>query len=198
MLLLGMDTATAATSVAAYDGALALAECTTVDPRRHAEVLANAIADVLRRAGATARDLTAVGVGVGPGPYTGLRVGVATATALADALGVPVHGACTLDVLAQQAGPPCTVVTDAKRGEVFWASYDENGNRVAGPFVTRPADVTATGRVVGPDATVSAAALCELVAARLRDGGELPAARPIYLRRPDTAAPGPPKQLLAT
>ena len=99
-------------------------------------------------------ELTAIAVGVGPGPYTGLRVGVALAVALGDALGVDVHGICTLDVLAAEAGgaEPLTVVTDARRREVFWASYDGSRERIAGPAVGRPDDVAAlaTGRVVGP------------------------------------------------
>jgi tRNA threonylcarbamoyl adenosine modification protein YeaZ len=203
VLLLGIDTATAATTVALSDGVRVLAESTTTDPRRHAEVLGPAIDEVLHVAGARAADLTAVGVGVGPGPYTGLRVGVATATALADALHVPAYGICSLDVLAHQAGPDeTTVVTDARRREVFWAQY-AGGVRVEGPAVNRPADVPIAGRVVGPGALLyadffeavhpphelSAAALCELVCVRLRSDAALAAPRPIYLRRPDTAPP---------
>jgi tRNA threonylcarbamoyl adenosine modification protein YeaZ len=210
--LLGIDTATPATSVALHDGQRPLAAVSSVDPRRHAEVLGPAVADVLRNSGATMRDLTAVAVGVGPGPYTGLRVGVATATAVADALGLSAHGLCTLDVLARQAasGTPLTVVTDARRREVFWATYDGAGMRVAGPAVSRPADVAVVGRAVGPGVAlypdvfgavadaleISAATLCALVAERLSCGDPLEQPRPIYLRRPDTAAPQPSKAVL--
>ena len=45
-------------------------------------------------------DLAAIGVGRGPGPYTGLRVGLVHAEVLGWALGIPVHGVCSLDVLA--------------------------------------------------------------------------------------------------
>ena len=214
MLLLGLDTATSATSVAAYDGTDVRGEITTVDARRHAELVGPAINDLLRNSGVAAGDITAVAVGVGPGPYTGLRVGVATAVALADALGVPVHGVCTLDVLDRQAGhgEPLTVVTDARRREVFWATYDAAGARTAGPFVSRPAAVAANavGRVVGPATQLyadvfggaappfdlSAGALCALVADRLDRGVPLLPARPIYLRRPDTAAPVAAKPVL--
>jgi tRNA threonylcarbamoyl adenosine modification protein YeaZ len=214
VLLLGIDTATSATTVAAYDGERAVGEITHVDPRRHAELLGPAIARVLSDAGARATDLTAVVVGVGPGPYTGLRVGVATAVALADAVGVPVHGVCTLDAFAHQAGSgsPLTVVTDARRREVFWAKYDDKGARIEGPAVTRPAELAAmaTGRIVGPGAflytdvfgavgepaQLSAAAVCAFAHAQLARGTALLPARPIYLRRPDTAAPASPKPVL--
>jgi tRNA threonylcarbamoyl adenosine modification protein YeaZ len=209
VLLLGIDTATTATSVAVCDDAVSLAEVTTVDPRRHAEVLGPAIREVLQRADVSTAQLDAIAVGVGPGPYTGLRVGVAAAVALADALGVPARGLCTLDVLSLQSGlaEPHTAVTDARRREVFWATYDSAGARVNGPFVSRPSDVTPHGRVVGPGALLyadafgdvagpeqlSASWLCALATTA---GAELLPARPIYLRRPDTAEPAMPKPVL--
>lgn len=142
MLLLGLDTATPAVTVALHDGGQPLAQLVTVDAHRHAELLAPAIAKVIADAGIDRADLTAIAVGVGPGPYTGLRVGVVTAKVLGAALGIPVYGVCTLDVIAADvnAGPPFAVATDARRKEVYWARYDETG-RVAGPGVDRPADV---------------------------------------------------------
>ena len=46
-MLLALDTATPAVTVAVADGDRVLAERTTVDARRHGELLAPAIADVL-------------------------------------------------------------------------------------------------------------------------------------------------------
>ena len=212
--MLGLDTATAVTTVAVYDGDRVRGEHSVADARRHAEVLGPAIVDVLAQAEASVSDLAHVVVGVGPGPYTGLRVGVATAAALSEALGVPLHGVCSLDVLAHQAGTgaPLTVVTDARRREVFWARYDASGQRVSGPDVSRPADVASelTGRVVGPGAlayadvlgevsepgVLSAGALCTLAWLWLRAGRDFLPALPIYLRRPDTAPPAPAKRVL--
>ena len=59
----------------------------------------------LRRGRVALADLDAVVTGVGPGPFTGLRVGMVTAAALGDALGIPVHGVCSLDAIARRAGP---------------------------------------------------------------------------------------------
>src|SRR3954463_14476275 len=100
--MLGLDTATSVTTVAVYAGGRVRAERSVTDARRHAEVLGPAIVAALAQAEVAVVDLTHVVVGVGPGPYTGLRVGVATATALGAAIAVPVHGVCSLDVLAQQ------------------------------------------------------------------------------------------------
>ena len=89
------------------------------------------------------RDLDAIAVGNGPGPFTGLRVGLVTAVTMGHALGIPVHGVCSLDVLAVQARRPegeLLVATDARRKEVYVASYAE-GRRVSGPDVVKPADV---------------------------------------------------------
>jgi tRNA threonylcarbamoyladenosine biosynthesis protein TsaB len=143
VLLLGLDTATPAVTVALHDGGQPLAQLVTVDAHRHAELLAPAIAKVIADAGAERGDLTGIAVGVGPGPYTGLRVGVVTAKVLGAALGIPVYGVCSLDVIAadvEHAGD-FLVATDARRRELYWARYSRAGRRVAGPHVSAPADI---------------------------------------------------------
>ena len=146
MLLLAFDTATPAVTVALHDGTHVLAETTTVDARRHGELLASSIDVVLTEAAAGRLDITAVAAGTGPGPYTGLRAGLVTARVLGSALGVPVYGVCTLDVIAADAaaaarGGEFIVATDARRREVYWARYDATGGRLDGPAVGTPADV---------------------------------------------------------
>ena len=154
MLLLAFDTATPAVTVALHDGRRVLAETTTVDARRHGELLAPSIAKVVADAGADQRDLTAIAVGVGPGPFTGLRVGLVTARVFGRTLGLPVHGVCTLDVLARAAWPAAAgreflAVTDARRKELYWARYSALGERLTGPSVERPADIPADLPVAG-------------------------------------------------
>ena len=140
MLLLGLDTATPAVTVALHDGGQPLAQLVTVDAHRHAELLAPSIAKIIADAGVSPRDLTGIAVGVGPGPYTGLRVGVVTAKVLGAALGVPVYGVCSLDVIAAdvEGERPFLVATDARRRELYFARYDESG-RSSGPDVSAPA-----------------------------------------------------------
>ena len=91
-------------------------------------------------------------VGTGPATFTGLRVGLVTARTLAYAWGIPVDGVCSLDALGAEYGT-CTVVTDARRREVYWATYVD-GVRMAGPEVRAPGDVPVAGVVVGRGAAL--------------------------------------------
>ncbi|MBA2773493.1 MAG: tRNA (adenosine(37)-N6)-threonylcarbamoyltransferase complex dimerization subunit type 1 TsaB, partial [Nocardioidaceae bacterium] len=122
-MLLALDTATPAVTVAVADGEDVLAQRCTIDPRRHGELLAPAISEVLAAAEVQPRHLTEIAVGVGPGPFTGLRVGLVTARTLGAVLGIPVTGVCTHDHLALAAwlagiSGTFRVVTDARRKEV--------------------------------------------------------------------------------
>lgn len=208
VLLLALDTATPAVTVALHDGTSVVASSTQVDARRHGELLLPAVDRVLAEADTRLDAVTGVVVGVGPGPYTGLRVGLMTADTFGLALGVPVYGVCTLDGLAYASDleVPFVVATDARRKEVYWARYDNARTRVTDPSVDRPADIAeqvaglpavGAGALLYPDAFpqahepehVSAAALASLAAERLAAGEELVAPRPLYLRRPDAQVP---------
>src|SRR5260370_26978791 len=83
-----------------------LAVQSAVGARRHGELLASMIEQVLAAGGLGRADLGAIAVGTGPRPYTGLRAGLVTARGLARALRVPAVGVCTLDVMAWTAPPP--------------------------------------------------------------------------------------------
>ncbi|GGX04227.1 tRNA (adenosine(37)-N6)-threonylcarbamoyltransferase complex dimerization subunit type 1 TsaB [Streptomyces chryseus] len=208
MLLLAVDTATPAVTVALHDGDSVIAEAGQVDARRHGELLLPTVDRVLARAGLKLDAVTGVVVGVGPGPYTGLRVGLATAETFGLVLGVPVHGLCTLDGLAYAAGltGPFAVATDARRKEVYWARYDDARTRVSEPAVDRPADiaeqlaglpVVGSGALLYPEAFgdargpehQSAGALASLAAEKLAAGEPFLPPLPLYLRRPDAQVP---------
>ena len=103
MLTLAIDTSTSAIGVAVLAPGADPVVGVEVDARAHTEKLAPLVRDTLAAAGATPADLTDIAVGTGPGPFTGLRVGLVTALTLGHALGIPVHGVCSLDALAEQA-----------------------------------------------------------------------------------------------
>ncbi|RYJ06579.1 MAG: tRNA (adenosine(37)-N6)-threonylcarbamoyltransferase complex dimerization subunit type 1 TsaB [Actinomycetales bacterium] len=203
MLLLALDTAGPAVSVALHDGTDVVATASGEGTMAHGELLAPAIRDVLAEAGVTAADLTDVAVGVGPGPYTGLRVGVVTALTLAQTLGLTAHGVCSLDALAVGTSGELLVAIDARRKEVYWARYVD-ARRVDGPHVDKPAtladrhpgvSVVGRGAALYPELLVDGGGPLDVEAADLARAvvagtvEELPL-EPLYLRRPDAVEPG--------
>ena len=210
-IVLAIDTATPAVTagIVRVEGVEVLAGRVRVDARAHAEQLTPNVLGALTDARLTVNDLNALVVGCGPGPFTGLRVGMATAAAYGHALGIPVHGVCSLDAIAHDAGAlvgggELLVATDARRKEVYWGRYAVRSgttSRLTDPAVDRPADLpvelrseptAGRGPVLFPDLfpspvavlDVRAEALAEVAAARLAAGEDLPV-EPLYLRRPD-------------
>lgn len=198
MILLALDTSTPAVTagLVRVDDFATLAQRVTVDARAHAERLTPNVVAALVDAGLTMADLDAVVVGCGPGPFTGLRAGMATGAAYGHALGIPVHGVCSLDAIGVLTSGETLVVTDARRREVYWARY-RDGVRTDGPAVHAPADVDP-----GPARTVAGspehAALFDLpycapayptpagLARAVPDWSVEPAPLvALYLRRPD-------------
>ncbi len=158
--VVAIETATETVGVAVRTPAGVQAEFTLTGRRRHVETLAPALEHVLAQLGIVPRDLGAIAVDVGPGLFTGLRVGVATAKALAQALGIGVLGATSLDILtagASAAGHRGLVLAcvDARRAEVFAAVHrlDADGAVVEQPIAPglfAPADlVVALGALGG-------------------------------------------------
>ncbi|GHS85207.1 tRNA (adenosine(37)-N6)-threonylcarbamoyltransferase complex dimerization subunit type 1 TsaB [Actinomycetota bacterium] len=180
MPVLALDTSAAVAVAVTDDAGRTLSTRSVAEQRRHAELLAPMIVEVLADAGVDRSALTAVVAGTGPAPFTGLRVGLVTARTLALALGVPVHGVSSLDAVALRAvdalglaeGAEVLVVADARRREVYWARYRVTAaagspagagiELVAGPGVDSPARVAAEhaggavvvgrGGVLHPDA----------------------------------------------
>jgi tRNA threonylcarbamoyl adenosine modification protein YeaZ len=202
VLVLALDTATPTlvAGVARWspDGAEVLAERAVPSGTKHAELLTPAIRAALDDAGVALADVEAVVTGLGPGPFTGLRVGIVTAAALADARGLPVVGVCSLDAVGSGAR---TVVTDARRKEVYWAAYDAAGARVEGPAVVRPEELGRPGPFAGDPAfaerlgaaveraEVTTAGLLRAAAPQLVDPSSAAPLVPLYLRRPDAVPP---------
>jgi tRNA threonylcarbamoyl adenosine modification protein YeaZ len=207
-LVLGIDTSTVV-NVGLASGATVLATATENDARAHVEQLMPLVMRCLSAAGRRLSDVDQIVVGLGPGPFTGLRVGIATARVLSTVLSTPLHGICSLDVIAAQhvAESPgdedIVVATDARRREAYWARY-RSGRRVDGPNVSGPEDVPALS-VIGPAADLYPDRLSVTSGPRSLDPGalarfgtSLPAAgtEPLYLRRADASEPSRRKSVL--
>lgn len=125
MRALAIDTATEVCSVALGGDGTLLAEDVFHAGRMHLEMLLPSIYRLLEARQLHLHELDALVVGTGPGTFSGLRVGIATARGLAQAIGMPLLGAGSLEALAQGIGESDTgaehilPVIDAKRGQVF-------------------------------------------------------------------------------
>jgi len=210
MRVLAIDTATTALVTGAVDTESGqITQRILADARAHNERLMPTILEVMSEAGLELGNLDAIVAGMGPGPFTGLRVGMATAQALADALSIPLHGVCTHDAIAHTAlaganeKDAALVATDARRKEIYWATY-RAGQRLMGPAVSKPGDLTLEGiaQIIIPEKLADqlpgvlaalprgeAAPTAEgLVAVAQLDADPEPFV-PMYLRRPDAVPP---------
>lgn len=194
-MLLAIDTATAACSVALIDGGIVVAERHELVGRGHAEKLLPMVEALLG-----GRRPTAIAVDCGPGSFTGLRVGIAAAHGLAIGWGVPLSGFSSLALLAAAAGAGEAVAAlEGGHGELFVQSYAGEPLRpLDEPRSMAPeaaAAAMAADLVVGSGAAalVAARGRGEAVASlpRASDLRLLPPAlrslepRPIYCRPPD-------------
>lgn len=98
--IINIETSTEACSVALTGDCSVLANFEERTGRRHAELLSGFVAKALDAAREQERKIDAVAVSIGPGSYTGLRIGLSEAKGLAYALGVPLIGIPTLQIMA--------------------------------------------------------------------------------------------------
>ena len=130
MVVLALETATAAGSMAVARGSDVLVE-RIGDPRvPHGQRLPGDLLAALGEAGVALRDVDLFAVASGPGAFTGLRIGIATIQGLAFAHERPVVAVSALEALASaamaSAEEPDTLIApwmDAARREVFAALY---------------------------------------------------------------------------
>ena len=149
MLILGIESAGSQVgcAIGGHEGVLASAH--TGKGRQHAESLAPQIDFVRRQAGIEFSELGVVAVDIGPGLYTGLRVGISSATTIAHALGIPMIGISSLDLLAFPARWTSRLIVtalDARRGELFTALFRKvpgGIQRIRDPQVNTPQELLA-------------------------------------------------------
>lgn len=204
-MILAIDTS-AGTSIAVVDGNSVLAERSTPDTMRHAEVIGEMIQSCLAEAGVGAPQITQVAAGMGPGPFTGLRVGIAAAYAFSFGSGATLlpmvsHGAIALEALDADPLAAVQVVTDARRKEVYVSEYsglDAGGcpTLAAGPALAKPDDVAPFAGLRVDATEVSAAWLGRLAHRMLATGHAFPEADALYLRSPDVTLSNGPKRVV--
>ncbi|MGK9146234.1 tRNA (adenosine(37)-N6)-threonylcarbamoyltransferase complex dimerization subunit type 1 TsaB [Plantibacter flavus] len=209
-MLLAIDTSAGSSVAVVTTSGEVLAERSSDDSMRHAEVVGSLIVGCLDDAGVTVGELTGIVAGMGPGPFTGLRIGIAAARAFAIGAGLPVHAVVSHDAIALDAydtgavAPDATllVVTDARRRERYWTSYDGLDaaglpSRSGGPALSKPDDLPEHGGVRLDATVVPGGALGRIAALLLASDGEFAGSEPLYLRSPDVTLSAGAKRVTA-
>lgn len=131
-VILAIETATRAGSVAVSRGAEILASSRGDASSSHSMDLIENIDLVLREGSVPLSDVDLFAAAVGPGSFTGLRIGLATVKSLAVALNQKCAGVSTLGAIAFATGESeCTVaLLPAGRGEVFAQMFSVRDGRV--------------------------------------------------------------------
>ena len=133
MLLLAFETTAKAGSVALLEDGKLLAESYQNTGLTHSQTLMVMAEDMLKAAGKTMADVTAVAVAEGPGSFTGVRIGVAAAKGLAWGAELPCYGVSTLESMALTLGIyegyVCACM-DARRNQVYNALFYVNQGKM--------------------------------------------------------------------
>ncbi len=135
-LILTLETSTDVCSAALSKDGQLLCYRENSEGFSHAALLAVFVDEVLKEAGVTPSQLSAVSVSKGPGSYTGLRIGVSTAKGLCYALNIPLIAVDSLSAMCYGAKQEAVALAgdsnfllcpmiDARRMEVYCAFYDE-------------------------------------------------------------------------
>jgi tRNA threonylcarbamoyladenosine biosynthesis protein TsaB len=193
-MILVIETASAACSVALIDGDALIGERHEIVGRGHAERLLVLVDDLL-----AGRRPDSILVDCGPGSFTGIRVGLAAAQGLRIGWGIALAGFSATALLAVRGSGACAIAIAGGHGQLFVQSFGHDplapldSLRALAPeeaaAVTRAARVTGSGAA----ALVAARGHGEAVDAlpRAADARFLPEKlrslepRPIYGRPPD-------------
>jgi tRNA threonylcarbamoyladenosine biosynthesis protein TsaB len=196
-MILAIDSSSGTSAAVVSPEGLTMAEASSDNPRGHAEVVGDLIAQVLTDANISPVDLQAVVMGVGPGPFTGLRVGMAAAQAVAWAHQIPLWPVVSMDAAAYGREGRVLVWSDQKRRERAWAVYSlEDGLPLPDQLpVLHAAEGFSDVENAYPDCDVMeitrvrAADLARVAIERQARGLELVGPQAMYLRAPDVTLP---------
>lgn len=125
-MILAIDTTSEFGSIALSDGDRTAEEVLLHSTDGFGHVLFQHLEQLLARHRMRVQDVECFAAASGPGSFTGVRVGLAAAKGLAEAAGRRVVAVSNLRALAFFGSASSrAVVTDARRGEVYGALYDE-------------------------------------------------------------------------
>jgi tRNA threonylcarbamoyladenosine biosynthesis protein TsaB len=128
---LAIETSSRIGSIALAEDGNTLAEDTFPHGLQHAARIIPAIDTLCKKLTWTPHDLREIYVSAGPGSFTGLRIGITVAKTLSMATGAAVVAVPSVCVLVENVPPEATnaiVVLDAKRDQIFTASFKRTPN----------------------------------------------------------------------
>lgn len=116
--------------------------------RDQAAKLIPLIQETLAEAGAAFADLGVIITTVGPGSFTGLRIGLSTARSLSLALGIPLHGMNTLEIMSLSCleegdDSDRLVLLETKRKDYYVQAFDRQHKPLSEPRCASLSDVLA-------------------------------------------------------
>ena len=132
-MLLAIDTSSLVLSCALAENDRLISEWTVQRKLTHSEQLIPHLDNMMKDAGVSREEITAVACSLGPGSFTGLRIGLASIKMMACIWDVPLIGVDTLEALAwNMAGGEAYAlpIMDAQRGNVYAALYSVHGSEV--------------------------------------------------------------------
>jgi tRNA threonylcarbamoyladenosine biosynthesis protein TsaB len=127
---LAIETSSRIGSVALAEDGRTLAEETFPHGLEHAARIVPAIDSLTKKLGWSPGDLREIYVSAGPGSFTGLRIGITLAKTLAFATGAKIVAVPSVRVLVENVpgdAKRAIVVLDAKRDQIFTASFERDG-----------------------------------------------------------------------
>jgi tRNA threonylcarbamoyladenosine biosynthesis protein TsaB len=128
---LAIETSSRLGSVALAEDGTTLAQDAFPHGLEHAARMIPAIDALCRQLHWTGRDIREIYVSAGPGSFTGLRIGITLAKTLAWTTGAKLVAVPSVRVLADNAPAEAkniVIVLDAKRGQIFSASFARRGD----------------------------------------------------------------------
>jgi len=131
--ILAIESAAISAGAAVLCGDTLLSEQFVNNGHTHSQTLLPLVDAALSAAGKTLGDMDAVAVSAGPGSFTGVRIGMATAKGLALGADLPLIPVPTLLGLAYTMVAYEGIIVpimDARRGEVYTATYRARDSRI--------------------------------------------------------------------
>ncbi len=133
MNILAIESAAQSAGAAVYSGDKLISEQFLNNGLTHSQTLLPLVDAALAAAGLAVSDMDAVAVSSGPGSFTGVRIGMGTAKGLALGAEKPICPVPTLLALAYNVvacGGVIVPIMDARRGEVYTATYLSEGGTI--------------------------------------------------------------------